>query len=617
VLALAHLGYGMAAPPRLLSLFALLSLGVMAFRAIGLMVASVVNSTQEGNLVIQLLYMPMLFLSGATFPIAMLPRWAQVVAQFMPASYLVTGFQGIFFRQETLWQNRAPAAALVVTIALGLFVATRIFRWDKAEKVTAAAKLWLLAVLGPFILLGAWEAYTQEQIRRNEVLWRTLQRADVLLIRDARVVVGDGRTIERGSILIREGTIAQVFEGAAPDPDALRAEPIEAAGKTVLPGLIDAHVRLAGPGAIPAADADLDRASAAPPELAAYLYSGVTAVVSAGDAAGRLLALSGEIQSGGRIGAELIACGPAIAARGGVEFSFVTSPQDRDRLERAWTRQPASPDEARREVAATAGAGVDCVEIAIDGGPTPIAGGALDPVVVEAAAGEARARGLRVVIVTGDSAQVAEAVRLGADLVVHGAYRDPIPDDLLRELARRGTAYVPVLAALEALRHLAEGRPDLLDRSLVQQVTPGALISSTRAALERRRAAGESSEPFTTWLDVARDNLRRAHAAGVLLAAGSGAGTPLVFHGPALHRELRLWIEAGVPAATALRAATGNAARALGASGRLGLIAAGHPADLVIVDGNPLEDIAATERISLVVYKGERVERARILKGEP
>ena len=104
---LAHFLYAMPLPQNWFSLFLMASLGVCALRAIGLILAAVTNTMQEATIAIQLLYMPMLFLSGATIPAAMLPNWAQTVAQFMPASYLVTGFQGIFFRNQNLLRQRA------------------------------------------------------------------------------------------------------------------------------------------------------------------------------------------------------------------------------------------------------------------------------------------------------------------------------------------------------------------------------------------------------------------------------------------------------------------------------------------------------------------------------
>src|SRR5678815_4931420 len=103
---------------------------------------------------------------------------------------------------------------------------------------------------------------------------------------------------------------------------------------------------------------------------------------------------------------------------------------------------------------------------------------------------------------------------------------------------------------------------------------------------------------------------RQVYGAGVTLVAGSGAGNPLVVHGPGVHRELQLWVEAGVPPAAALQGATYNAARLLHADQRIGLIRKGYEASLLLVDGNPLQDISATERISTVFFEGERVNRA-------
>ena len=95
MLFLAHQLYGMPVPPNLFSLFVFVCLAAAAFRSLGLIVAAVVNSTQESNIVIQTIYMPMLFLSGATFPLSILPSWLQLVSHFIPGTYLVSGISGI------------------------------------------------------------------------------------------------------------------------------------------------------------------------------------------------------------------------------------------------------------------------------------------------------------------------------------------------------------------------------------------------------------------------------------------------------------------------------------------------------------------------------------------
>jgi len=117
ILVLAHVWFHMPYPEHIGQLFLFIALGAVAFRAIGMIIASVVNSAQEGQILIQLLYLPMLFLSGATFPTWFLPRWLQVTSQFLPATYLYQGIQSIMLKGEGFRQNLdgyvAPEIAVV------------------------------------------------------------------------------------------------------------------------------------------------------------------------------------------------------------------------------------------------------------------------------------------------------------------------------------------------------------------------------------------------------------------------------------------------------------------------------------------------------------------------
>jgi imidazolonepropionase-like amidohydrolase len=177
-------------------------------------------------------------------------------------------------------------------------------------------------------------------------------------------------------------------------------------------------------------------------------------------------------------------------------------------------------------------------------------------------------------------------------------------------MARDGVAYDPTLSVLEAIRDLSAGRGDLLRRSLVQQAVSQKLLSGTAAAIKGGTFPNvERADGIGRAIGIAQDNLRRAWQAGVPLVTGSDAGNMLVFHGPTVHRELQLWVEAGIPPVVALQAATYNAAKLLRADARIGLVATGHDANLLVVDGDPTRDISATERISMVVLKGERVRR--------
>ena len=124
---------------------------------------------QEGQIIIQLLYFPMLFLGGATFPIGIMPNWLQIVAQFIPSTYLSTGLQGILRGHETIADNLPAAGVLILTAVVGTFLGVKLFRWEKEEKMRASAKLWLVAVLAPFLLMGAWQAYAKSNIVQGKI----------------------------------------------------------------------------------------------------------------------------------------------------------------------------------------------------------------------------------------------------------------------------------------------------------------------------------------------------------------------------------------------------------------------------------------------------------------
>jgi len=609
---LARALYGMPFPDRPVSLVIFLAVGALAFRSIGLIVAAVSNSTAESNVLVQLLYMPMMFLSGAALPASMLPGWTQTVAQFMPASYLVSGMQGIITQHESLYVHWKSALALVITLALSIFIAMRLFRWEKDEKLKGSAKLWVAGVMVPFLALGVYQFRTQEQTHRSRMLWRQLQRGDAFLIRGARIFVGDGRVIDNGSVLVRKGRIERVYDGDDPHVSSLKVDIVEGSGKTVMPGLIDVHVHMGAPGGMYADAKDFAAEPIAERALAQYLYSGVTTVKSTGDTLDGSIALRKRAADGDLLGAELFASGPLFTTEGGhgtEYFSWLEGPAKAATLEQ-FVRTPTSAEQAREQVRQLKTAGVDAIKAVLESGRTGMLFARMDLAVFRAVIEESGRQRLPSSVHTGSARDVADAVEAGASSVEHGSFSEAISDAVLARMAKDGVAYDPTLSVLEGMRDLAAGRSDLLRRSLVQQAVSQKLLTGTAAALKAGTLTNlERAGGLDGAIRVAQDNLRRAWKAGVPLVTGSDAGNMLVFHGPTVHRELQLWIEAGIPPAVALQAATLNAARLLRAEGRIGLVAPDHDANLLIVDGDPTHDITSTERIAMVVLKGERVRR--------
>jgi ABC-2 type transport system permease protein len=139
--------------------FILISIGNIAFASLGLVVASVTNTMQETQVINQLIWLPLIFLSGATFPLAFLPQVVQKVSLFLPATYLVQGLRRTIFESAPIWDHNVliSLGSLVCWAVLTFFLSAQLFRWEPEVKVPRKAKLLVVATIIPFLLLGFWE----------------------------------------------------------------------------------------------------------------------------------------------------------------------------------------------------------------------------------------------------------------------------------------------------------------------------------------------------------------------------------------------------------------------------------------------------------------------------
>src|SRR6476646_4928241 len=158
LLLMAHFIYAMPLPLHFFELLVFISLGLVAFRSLGLVIASVATTMQQGTILVQLFYFPMLLLSGATFPPEKFPRVMRITHDCVPATYPVKGMQHMMLRRQGLLEkeNLAAAGVMVLTIVAGTLISMKLFRWEKEEKIRGSAKLWVLAVLAPFFAMGVW-----------------------------------------------------------------------------------------------------------------------------------------------------------------------------------------------------------------------------------------------------------------------------------------------------------------------------------------------------------------------------------------------------------------------------------------------------------------------------
>ena len=400
----------------------------------------------------------------------------------------------------------------------------------------------------------------------------------------------------------------------------VKATLVEAAGKTVLPGLIDVHVHLVAPGGFYADMSKYDPEAHMLRNLAAYLYSGVTAVRSVGDPLDLVLKVRSSVNSGERLGAELFTCGPLFTAQGGhgTEYFKDLPPKIREQAEAQFTRIPASAEEARRQVDELKHADVDCIKAVLESRrrferlqssrqrdlSSHRPGGSRSTIA-------SRSAYRRCSRCDGCGFRRCEFHR--AWFVPRTHSRRVVPangeqENLLRSDAQRGRGFQRLCRRQERSSETftgAAGRADGPDRR-----------HREGDGVRRHRADARAHRAVSHRCGDRDEESGAAYRDGVNLVTGSDAGNFLVVHGPTVQHELELWVRAGIPPAVALQAATYNAARLLRAENHIGSIRVGNDADLLLVDGNPLEDITAVERISIVVFKGEQLDRSDLFTQE-
>ena len=392
--------------------------------------------------------------------------------------------------------------------------------------------------------MALYQAYSRQEITKAKILERRIDRGRTWLIQNVRIFVGNGKVIENGAVLIKQGKIAEIYEGASPSETSLNAKAIDAAGKTVLPGLIDMHVHLGASGGF-YDDAskgfdprDLER------ELASYLYCGVTAVRSAGDSLDQMVKLRQKFNTGEKLGAELFFCGPLFTAEGGhgTEYARYMPENMRAGFLAQFVRIPKNPEEAKSMVDEVTSKGVDCIKGVLEAGAPGYTFNRMDVNLLRMVADEAHAKKLPVAVHTGNAHDVDDAISVGANSIEHGSFADEISDNAIAEMKRRGVALDPTLSVAEGLTSFARGDTRLLKRSLVQQVTTKELLAGTERAATSDQYKGlrEGLSHYPISLEAGDKNLLKAWHAGVTLITGSDAGNFFVLHGSTIQHEVEL-----------------------------------------------------------------------------
>jgi imidazolonepropionase-like amidohydrolase/ABC-type multidrug transport system permease subunit len=608
VLVVARLAFKTEIAGSLISLAVVFLFAAFSMIPLGLLVGSAAKDMRSAPPIINLLFFPLMFLSGSAFPFALLPDVMKKVARFLPTTYAVESLQGVIVRGEGLSLLLGPLAILTLLGLVGITLSSMLFRWEGTEPISRRS---LGIILGIFTALMIGAAVVAPAFRMGEFPGtRSIEpgeaKGQVRVVRGATLLDGLGGRIENARIVIRDHKIAEIGIDRSGDPLPAGALIEEAAGRFVIPGLFDSHVHLGGSGGVGGGLVEQSDERQIR-DLQAYLTSGVTSVVSLTDDPEALGRLRGLVLAARMRSPRVFFTGPSITAPGGHPaelFGFV--PGLADQL----TRQVKTPEEARAAVQELARRDVDLIKLVLEpgypGNPLP----RLDLGVFKAAIAEARERGLKVTVHVGTDDDARAAIEGGADGIEHSPRG--LSDETIALMAAKKVTFTPTLTVydFDGKRTMIQ-TPDNRVRSLVMPeileglIDPGGFFQKF---LGNHEAMQGLSQGFSTGLT----SVQAASRAGVTIIAGSDAGNPATFHGLALVRELELLARAGLPLSEVLLAATSRPATRLGQR-TLGRIERGAVADMVVLGADPLVDVAAYRDVRSVYLGGRKLDLDHLL----
>ena len=427
-----------------------------------------------------------------------------------------------------------------------------------------------------------------------------IQKVDIFNGRDQELIKGQ-------DVLIKEGRIRQIGGNLPVSSDA---KVIDGSGKTLMPGLIDTHVHLSGSGAAPWANFPADKDH----NLQAYLYSGITTIYDLGGISSQIEKLADKVEEGKLIGPTIYHTHIPITVKNSHPIPLTKELMGFPLKAMVNSMVPTveSPEKAGKLIDKYTRHEIDFVKAIVD--EIPPGSPQMSKEELTALVEASHAKGFKVFVHIGSPQNALDAIASGADVLAHGVWRGELSPEQAQQIADSRIPIIYTISGFTNVDVIYQGQfqPSPAEEKLVSSevIEPVTGKNGSENASDEE-ALHDFFEDVHHHSETILPNLKLLVKAGANIIVGTDSNLPGTYAGASYLQEMNRLQSGGMSNFDILTGATFKASRLFLEAPDFGLVTEGNKADLLLLDGNPLQDLKYLEVPALILKEGREVKRLK------
>lgn len=439
----------------------------------------------------------------------------------------------------------------------------------------------------------------------NDPLVEKSSHSESILIKKVHIFNGRDREImSPKDVLIQDGIIKSISDEIEENPNQIV---INGAGQTLMPGMVDAHVHLSGSGAVPWENHKADVIY----NLQAYLYAGVTTVYDLGGLAGDISEFSDQIETGEILGPRVFNTHIPITVKNAhpIPLTEIMLPWPLKSMVNTISPTIDHVSEAPKLIEKYTSKEIDYVKIICD--QIPPGSPEMNFEQLQALVAASHKAGKKVFVHIGSPENAMNAIKAGADVLAHGVWRGKLSEEQASFIARSNVPIIYTISGFKNVAHIHNGvfKPNELDQKLVPQEVLVPVTLEKGKDVHQQKVMNNFFKDVSAHSGYWEQNFTLLYQKGARILVGTDSNLPGTYAGSTYYQELDELKNFGMTNFEILTGATFLNAKLFLEHPDFGFVGVDMQADLLLIDGNPLEDLQLVKKPNLIIKSGEIIKR--------